>query len=502
MRLPLSSTETSTDDAQLQGKIFLDIDNSEVKASPDSHEPRHTFGLLRGRAKMNENGAGMIRLTHFEVTGLFGEFDHQIPLNEKERVTALIGPNGLGKTACLRLINALFRRQWSTLAATEFARVRYCFSDGSTVEVSHQANTDSETEVSDAVGLTFLTMAPDVSESESWTPRMADEMPGRLARIEGYLPYITRTGPRSWMHDVTRQSYTLQELVEAFGDILPDHIISSLSSSPPPILNRIIKQIDCHLIETQRLLVFQPDDSRRNPASASTLAISRKAQTLKTIVARELANYAAISQSLDRSFPRRVLQLGPIKPSDDITSSLSELEELRNGLTEAGILEQEAEDTLPQINQIDSAVAAVLNVYVDDTRKKLDVLAQLRSRILLFIELIDNRFAPKSVIVEKSVGFIVKRSTEVTVPLEKLSSGEQHQLVLFFELLFELRENALILIDEPELSLHISWQKKFITDLKRIISLNGFDVVLATHSPQLIGEWEGLVVELGEVDPL
>jgi len=92
------------------------------------------------------------------------------------------------------------------------------------------------------------------------------------------------------------------------------------------------------------------------------------------------------------------------------------------------------------------------------------------------------------------------RTRDHVVPLEKLSSGEQHQLVLFFELLFELKENALILIDEPELSLHVAWQKKFLSDLNRIIELNQFDVILATHSPQLVSRWSDLVVELGEVD--
>ncbi|MCW2370329.1 ABC-type molybdate transport system ATPase subunit [Sphingobium sp. B11D3D] len=213
-----------------------------------------------------------------------------------------------------------------------------------------------------------------------------------------------------------------------------------------------------------------------------------------------MAAYAAISQSLDRSFPRRVLQQGQIEPASGLTSALTELDNLRYGLTEAGILDPEAEDALPPIEQTNSAIAAVLSVYVEDTRKKLDVLASLREKILLFKELIDGRFFPKYVVVDKDVGFIVNRSPTFDVPLEKLSSGEQHQLVLFFELLFELKKNSLILIDEPELSLHVAWQKQFISDLKRIIELNEFDVLLATHSPQLIGEWEDLVVEIGNVD--
>ncbi len=444
----------------------------------------------------------MVRLSRFRVSGLFGEFDHDIPFNDSERITALIGPNGLGKTVCLRLINALFRKHWSVLSSTDFREIEYEFSDGSVVIVSHRPSGSSDTDVSDALGIEFRTTISGADDIEPWFPRVTEDMPGKLSRIESYIPYITRIGPRSWVHDVTRQTYSLQELMETFGDQFPDHIARTLSSNPPAKLNELISRIDCHLIETQRLLVFSADEGRRIGAAPSTLAISRKAQTLKSVIERELANYAATSQSLDRSFPRRVLQQGGVSPSESITTSLSELERLRTGLTEAGILDQEEDDALPPVDVIDPAVASVLHVYVEDTRKKLDVLEKLRSRILLFIELIDERFEPKSVVVDKSVGFIVRRSSDVVIPLEKLSSGEQHQLVLFFELLFELKENALILIDEPELSLHISWQKQFVSDLKRIIALNGFDVLLATHSPQLVGEWEDLVVELGDVDDL
>lgn len=166
----------------------------------------------------------------------------------------------------------------------------------------------------------------------------------------------------------------------------------------------------------------------------------------------------------------------------------------------AGILDKEADApiSLPEGN-LDYAIARVLSVYVDDTSTKLSSLSTLLLRIQLFKNLIKQRFTTKNVEVSKDGGFEIA-AHKSKVPLEKLSSGEQHQLVLFFELLFELKSNALILIDEPELSLHVAWQKKFISDLKSIIALNGFDVILATHSPQLISHWTNIVVELGEVD--
>ena len=116
----------------------------------------------------------------------------------------------------------------------------------------------------------------------------------------------------------------------------------------------------------------------------------------------------------------------------------------------------------------------------------------------MFRELIDERFVTKDVKINRSSGIEVTYKDR-KVPIEALSSGEQHQLVLFFELLVERKENALILIDEPELSLHVAWQKKFVGDLMKIIDLIKFDVVLATHSPQLISRWDNIVVELGDI---
>lgn len=75
--------------------------------------------------------------------------------------------------------------------------------------------------------------------------------------------------------------------------------------------------------------------------------------------------------------------------------------------------------------------------------------------------------------------------------LTELSSGEQHEVVLLSELLFKATENSLVLIDEPEISLHVVWQKEFLNDIKEIIVLKNIDIVIATHSPQIINErWD------------
>ena len=83
--------------------------------------------------------------------------------------------------------------------------------------------------------------------------------------------------------------------------------------------------------------------------------------------------------------------------------------------------------------------------------------------------------------------------------LHSLSSGEQHELVLHYDLLFKTPPNTVVLIDEPELSLHVAWQKKFLPDLMEIVQLSGFDAVVATHSPYIVGERDDLMVGLGDL---
>jgi predicted ATP-binding protein involved in virulence len=77
-----------------------------------------------------------------------------------------------------------------------------------------------------------------------------------------------------------------------------------------------------------------------------------------------------------------------------------------------------------------------------------------------------------------------------------LSSGEQHELVILYELLFRVSKNSIILIDEPEISLHVAWQDEFLKDLGQMAELSQFNALVATHSPQIISDRWDLTVEL------
>jgi predicted ATP-binding protein involved in virulence len=139
----------------------------------------------------------------------------------------------------------------------------------------------------------------------------------------------------------------------------------------------------------------------------------------------------------------------------------------------------------------------VLSVYIDDVQTKLQVFDELTNKIDLLVKIINNkRFLYKKMSISKKEGFIFKTPDGKQLSPTNLSSGEQHELVLLYELLFKVTPNSLILIDEPELSLHVGWQQQFLKDLQEITKLAQFDVLIATHSPLIINDRWDLTVEL------
>ena len=104
----------------------------------------------------------------------------------------------------------------------------------------------------------------------------------------------------------------------------------------------------------------------------------------------------------------------------------------------------------------------------------------------------------KKIALIPDAGFEVIGDDGKNIPLKSLSSGEQHLIVLLGELIFESINISAVLLDEPEISFHPAWQDVFVGILEKIILFNKCMIVMATHSPTLIGDkWES-VIELAE----
>lgn len=445
----------------------------------------------------------LMRISRLSVHGLFGLFDHSVPINLEEHVTIIHGANGLGKTALLRLLNCFFNAQPSELESIPFDYFEIEFDNNSRLEVRKAAPQPKKgTKRREKNGLVFsLSSAKGKTENYDYDLERSSISAGERRRIEAYLP-VEQFGPDEWRYLPSGEMLSLRDIAVRFGDQLPfDHL---WKEREPEWFVELRKAINVHFIQTQRLFSFderRPSQralSHRMETPVITPYVQVYAEEVTHNISSTLSQYAELSQSLDRTFPQRLVQQkrNQTLSSEQLRDKLLALEQKRQRLQSAGLLEEEPDAQFVMPEHLDATTQKVLSVYVDDVETKLGVFDSLANKIDLLKQIADDHFIYKRMVMNRDRGFGFIGHNGQRLSPTQLSSGEQHQLVLLYELLFKVKPSSLILIDEPEISLHVAWQQQFLKDLAQIIQLSHFDVLIATHSPQVIHDRWDLTVEL------
>jgi predicted ATP-dependent endonuclease of OLD family len=179
----------------------------------------------------------------------------------------------------------------------------------------------------------------------------------------------------------------------------------------------------------------------------------------------------------------------------DIIKTMTELETKRQRLISLGFLDSES--GLRGLKEEDvRRTSEALTIYVGDVQEKLKVFDDLARRAGKLTDVVNERFHYKRLKIHRQRGFDISSDVGQLLPLNALSSGEQHELVLLYELLFRTPKDGLVLVDEPEISFHVAWQSRFLKDLISILELTNAYAIVATHSPVVIGTRSDLTVEL------
>ena len=147
-----------------------------------------------------------------------------------------------------------------------------------------------------------------------------------------------------------------------------------------------------------------------------------------------------------------------------------------------------------QVN-IGNRMIAELQSGASDAALKAQALAERKTT---FQDIIDDLFADtgkKIIRSENEIRF--SQIGETLIPYQ-LSSGEKQILAILLTVLVEDNQPYVLFMDEPEVSLHIEWQKQLI-DL--ILRLNPHvQIILTTHSPAMImNGWVDKVTEVSDI---
>ena len=115
-----------------------------------------------------------------------------------------------------------------------------------------------------------------------------------------------------------------------------------------------------------------------------------------------------------------------------------------------------------------------------------------------FQDLADELFAETGKKIIRGKNEIVFEQDGVELLPYRLSSGEKQMLVILLTVLVQDKAPCVLLMDEPEISLHIEWQQRIISIIRE---MNPYaQIILTTHSPAMVmGGWMDAVTEVTDI---
>lgn len=452
-------------------------------------------------------------LTQVKVTGLLGRFTHTVDFPASDEFVIVHGPNGVGKTMLLDLVSAVsWPVDFTKIARVPFRTLQMCFSDGSqlAVEKPDLESADAKDQVPPGVenrtgsaslsfhiegfGPTRITWSPKLPVGRAEARRAFMRLESSSAELLSHSQRLLRN---QLLH--ASDEVAVLDLLAQWGAELPEALRDTLSELMPAEMREYLTSIVVHSIDTHRLLGLSVPEDRPGRRQRPTLTkVEEFAQDLARRLAKELAENSRTSQELDRTYPQRLLENPAVDVSEQaIRERYDAQNELRRQLGDISLVDERS-SVIEIPERMEDWQRAVLWTYLRDTEAKLATFQDTLDRVSRLREIVNSRFLFKHLEIDRERGFrLVSDDDGQELELASLSSGEQHELVLVYDLLFNVPLGALVLIDEPEISLHVSWQKGFIADLRKIASLVRFRTIVATHSPQIAGKWADRMVVLG-----
>lgn len=449
-----------------------------------------------------------MKLKKITVSQLFGTYTYTIPLWENEAVTILHSPNGHGKTTILKLVEAAMEGNLVYLDETPFLYLSLTFDHGTVVEVRKKQVFSS---VLDQNFFQFRNLAVHGTKGQLALPfvyEIQEEDGDSTVYSVGLDRDVILALSRRMTQGRTRLDADVQSAPVSLKEIIAQEKLEDEIFETGELFIRLLRYkaaCNIHMIEANRVLKSM--FSGENQVSVECVRLY--SEELGQMIASVKQKAGELAEKLDRTFPARVLEQilkgNGAKSFDrkEIRMQLEQLEQRRLELVQAGLLEQDAGEMMQGLQwtadqELSEDTCCFLSTYIQDNWEKLHCYTDLKKKLDILLDVINikNGFSNKQMKIQGQKGAVFFMNNGMPIPLEKLSSGEKNDFILFYELIFKCNENSLILIDEPEISLHIAWQQEFIRQLLRICQINRMQAIVATHSPNIVDEYWNLLVDL------
>jgi len=435
----------------------------------------------------------MSTITRFQIKKLHGY--KNIDLRLADNTLILVGENGAGKTTVLHLFYYLLSGQWSSMAKYKFDEVSITIKDKK--YTLHYSDFEKTLHNIDSRVLRHF---PPVIRNKIM--RLVEEKEGRLVTAE--LEMLCH------QYEIPLQ-YLLQELDlfdQPSGGKKKDPLRQALEGIKKSLNAQLLYLPTYRRIEQELNLIFKGLDERELRNRRELLIARKGDETFVELIEfgmKDVEN--AINKTLTRlnSFARENLNnltfgyLGDVVEEQYSSVNLKSIKDVSDQ-TIGNILNRIQEHILSSKNK-QHLRAIIENVKTNEKpNEHMKVICHYFTKLMSFQKEIETEESQiinfcavcNEYMVDKEFKYDISNfsftirpkggeGSDREIKLHHLSSGEKQIVSLFSHLYLSGGKSYFVLIDEPELSLSVPWQRRFLMDIRNGSFCTG--LVAVTHSP-------------------
>ena len=379
-----------------------------------------------------------MKLKHITIQKLFDleGNNYDIQLYPNKNVSLLYGFNGVGKTTIIKLISLILSCNLKELTALKFSNVEILFEDNSKLIVKRETDAEYQDNIR------MIRRKSIIENKDYYHPLSFTEISAEGKSVEYKFRIVGN------------------ERRVAIEYMYPQCLDEQSQTKLKKLQNNLLKKVDLHVIYANRDFnrVREPyifGDRIQFPEENLNIRniFCTYYEAMQIIV--QLRNQIKQIEDVN-NIPKGLQLYFPIELPDKLESLVKELFNKKNV-------------SLPQ------------------------------KKVAQFEKIINTRMG----LVWKDIkitneGLIIQNvyPQDNALLLDDLSSGEKNLICLFLEIIFFGKSNSVFFIDEPETSLHVEWQSHLVECLLEICKKENIQVIIATHSSEVVGEYDGLTTEI------
>lgn len=419
-------------------------------------------------------------VSKMDVSGLWGK--RELTTDFDRHVNFLIGPNGAGKTTIVNLLSAVLSCDLRSLDRINFSSVRVALvSAGDSNATAAIEVSKTQDKSRPLPGIQFKITGQDGSQLAEYT---LDDIEERLAIRENSRYFarhrflmgnavqqqLSKLVDLSWLpvhrhdsHLAERNDLGSESPVDLKLDDQANQLVryfSKLDQRASAVFNDFQKSVFLSLLSGQ--------EESGNFFAAFDFDVEKEKDALIPILEKFKIQRSRYQSKVDKHF--ETLASANAKSNDEGYSS---------------------NEVVAIVNQ--RRIHEVVQEWIATTQRQADIY-NVRS---IFVRVLNEMFLNKDVNISATNEVVVSIGRERPMSIKALSSGEKQLLIIMGQVLLQDCKATIFIADEPELSLHVSWQERLVESIRELNP--SVQLIFATHSPDIVGKYGDGVIETSRI---